>query len=463
MGQPAARVTPGVALDRFFEHYYRTRPVQATFTGVHEHDYRLPDWSPEGLEALVGEMQDLRAVIAAAGCVADRHVQEFPREVDLALADGFLEIQIAEHDSGHFVHHNPALWTGEAIFSVIALVTRPFAAMDVRLDAALARMHAIPAFLASAERVLRSAPDAWRARAQREAAAAGELFRESLPRWWRAGDARPHAVAAADAAAIEAAAAFERFSDWMQRELPDAPASDASAGRDLLGLLLRRGHWCSTAIETLRQEAHEMLDAEAATLQRQAHAHGGWADVQEQLANAHPSREDYLPRFTHVWEACRAAAIAHALVTWPDAPIRYVPIPEHTRHAAPHLYYLFYRSPAPLDRLAVHHYVVTPIDEDLPADQQQRRLRAANDAVIKLNHVVHHGALGHHVQNTCASRGASRIGQVAAVDGASRIGMFSRRDPRRRLGVLRLRRHGGGRVPDAARVDRTAAHTRADC
>ena len=51
------------------------------------------------------------------------------------------------------------------------------------------------------------------------------------------------------------------------------------------------------------------------------------------------------------------------LVTWPDAPIRYVPIPEHTRDAAPHLYYLFYRSPAPFDRLPVHDYVVTPIGD----------------------------------------------------------------------------------------------------
>ena len=52
-------------------------------------------------------------------------------------------------------------------------------------------------------------------------------------------------------------------------------------------------------------------------------------------------------------------------------------------------------------------------------------MRAANDTVIKLNHVVHHGALGHHAQNFYASQSASRIGQVAAVDGASRIGMFS--------------------------------------
>ena len=101
-----------------------------------------------------------------------------------------------------------------------------------------------------------------------------------------------------------------------------------------------------------------------------------------------------------------------------------MPIPEHTRDAAPLLYYLFYRSPAPFDRLPVHDYVVTPIEPDLPADEQRRRLRATNDSVIKLNHVVHHGALGHHVQNAYAYAGASHIGQVAAVDGASRIGMF---------------------------------------
>jgi uncharacterized protein (DUF885 family) len=37
---------------------------------------------------------------------------------------------------------------------------------------------------------------------------------------------------------------------------------------------------------------------------------------------------------------------------------------------------------------------------------------------------VHHGAIGHHVQNYHAYHGASEIGRVAAVDGASRIGMF---------------------------------------
>jgi uncharacterized protein (DUF885 family) len=128
-------------------------------------------------------------------------------------------------------------------------------------------------------------------------------------------------------------------------------------------------------------------------------------------------------------------AIAHDLVTWPDAPVQYVPIPDHTRSVAPQLYYLFYRSPAPFDRVPVHDYGVMPVDlpaitresrsEQEAAAEQQRRLSAANHSAIVLNHVVHHGALGHHVQNHYASLSASRIGQVAAVDGASRIGIFS--------------------------------------
>jgi hypothetical protein len=54
-------------LDAFFDSYYRLRPVNATFTGIHEHDDRLPDWSPDGLAAAADEMRRLRAEYVASG------------------------------------------------------------------------------------------------------------------------------------------------------------------------------------------------------------------------------------------------------------------------------------------------------------------------------------------------------------------------------------------------------------
>jgi uncharacterized protein (DUF885 family) len=425
--QTAARLNAAGALDTFLEHDLRRRPVQATFTGLHDHDHRLPNWSLDGLDAARAEMVADRRLLADAGLRPDDEVRTFPECVDLALADGHLHIQLAELESEHFVHHNPALWTGEALFAIIALVTRDFAPIPQRLEHAAARMRGLPAFLQQARSVLRTSPDPWRARALRECDAAERFFGESLPRWFPRTGVGTALIDDAERSAHAALVAFEEFRRWLSRELPASSPAHLCAGRTLLDLLLRRGHWCQTPIDTLLEEAHEALETAHATFEGCARnvAPGGWADVQEQLAAAHPSRDTYLRRFVEVWNAARDAALAHDLVTWPHAPIRYVPLPEHTRDIAPALYYLFYRSPAPFDRMSVHDYVVTPVSADLSDSEQRRRLRANNDSVIKLNHVVHHGGLGHHVQNHHAYAGASVIGRVAAVDGANRIGMFS--------------------------------------
>jgi uncharacterized protein (DUF885 family) len=420
MGQPAAVVTPAAALDHFFDRYYRRRPVTATFTGVHDYDHELPDWSPAGLAGAVDEMRALRAQLAAAGRVADDLVRAFPDDVDLALADAFLEIQIAEHEGPHFYRSNPALWSGEAIFSIVSLVTRDFAPIEERLTAAVLRMRAIPGFLASAHATLGEAPDAWTAKALQECQAAEILFGKSLPAWIPASGASPAVARAAIAECATARAAFIAFAVWLRNTLPRAAPNRHGAGPEFLGLLLRRGHWYAGSPPALLDECRAALDAATARLIEM-----GWPDAQGRIAAQHPSRAEYLPRFSETWTRARDAAVSGDLITWPDAPIRYVPIPEQTREAAPLLYYLFYRSPSAFDRLPIHDYVVTPIDDTLPADEQARRLRAANDSTITLNHVIHHGGIGHHVQNWNAYRSASRIGRVAAIDAASRIAMFS--------------------------------------
>jgi len=191
-------------------------------------------------------------------------------------------------------------------------------------------------------------------------------------------------------------------------------------------VLLPAAPACTQSAASLAGEAGAALDEALAELERRARvaAPGGYPDVQARLAAAHPTVADYLSTYQRIWDDCKDVSDRAGLVTWQAPPIRYVPIPIQTRDAAPFLYYLFYRSPAPFDRLPVHDYVVTPIDAEMRPDEQERRLRATNTSVIKLNHVVHHGAIGHHLQNAYAYRGDSEIGRVAAVDCASRIGMF---------------------------------------
>ncbi len=415
-------------LDRFFDSYFRLQPVNATFTGAHEHDAQLPDWSLEGLERAAAEMSALqRDLVAPHGGPGSQLNMGESDAVDRNLAYAYLEIQIAELEGNHFQRSNPALYTGEAAFAILSLMLRDFAPATHRVDALEARLQAIPTFLEKAKRTLEAggSPPSWTKRALNECSGAVHLLSEGLPTWCDmkgVGTAREDRVTAASGPAL---AAFEEFASWLQTRF-DTPPRRLGCGPEFFDLLLRRGHWSQRSRRDLRVELGERFDQAKAQLSQMARkaTPGGWTEVQSRLADRHPSAAGYLDAYQRIWEACRQRTLECDLLTWPDFPIRYVPIPRWARTAAPFLYFLHYRSPAPWGRRAVVDYLVPPIDGTLEATELDRLLQATNDSVIKLNHVVHHGAIGHHVQNFNAYRAFSRIGCVAAVDCASRIAMF---------------------------------------
>ncbi len=406
-------------LDEFFTSYYRHRPVNATFIGVHAHDDRFPDFSEHKVGDVAAEMETLL-----------RRLQELPPEVlteteslDRKLAEGFLRIQLWEYGSSHFHRGNPCVYTGEAVFGVIGLFLRPFAPISERVEAAVARMASIPALLRQGRENIRRAPAAWIARAIRECDGALAFFEDGIDCL-----IQDHAITdarvrrSADAAIV----AFGGFRQYLDVDLRGRATADYKCGSEALGLLLRHGHFLDKDASTIAAEARERIAVYTAHLQARARESGAWTwrDTLAQLADRYPPVEAYYGRYMALWEASRAAASGHDLVTWPDFPIKYVPQPTWARKAAPHLYFLPYRSPAPYDPFSVVEYLVPPIEPEMPSSEQTRLLRTTNDSVIKLNHVIHHGGFGHHLQNWYASRAASCIGRVAAVDCASRIAMF---------------------------------------
>ncbi|HKV46380.1 MAG TPA: DUF885 family protein [bacterium] len=407
------------ALDDFFASYYRHRPVSATFIGVHDYDDRLPDLSERGVDDVRSEMAAIR-----------KRLRALPPEpltdaeaMDRALAEGFLEIQEWEFASPHFHRGNPCVYTGEAVFGVIALFLRDFAPTARRAVAAIARMAAVPRLLTQGRTNLVAAPRAWIERAVQECIGARAFFQsgiEALIRQHGIRDPQVHSTAAA------AAAAFVEFQSYLETDLGPRGHDTYGCGGEAFALYLRRGHFLGIDAAAVRATAEEQIAASEGELASRAGALGAqdWPDALARLADRHPTADAYHGRFSELWEAAREAALAHDLLTWPDYPLDYRAQPAWARGAAPYLYFLPYRSPAPFDRQAVVDYLVPPLDPEMPPEEQARRLRAVNESVIKLNHVAHHGGIGHHVQNWYAYRAASRIGQIAAVDCALRIAMF---------------------------------------
>jgi hypothetical protein len=414
--------TSDPALDSFFELFFRLRPVTATFTGMHAHDASLPNFAPEALQASREEMSLMRRRLADAG-LGVLHSDELRtrdwRAIDGALADAVLEVQLAEDESRHFVRGNPSIAIGEALFSLVALAGGTSTPAEQRVEAAVLRLRAFPDFLHGARRTLGEGtmPAAWRNRAIRECEG-GLLLLADLAGWPVAAGASLALCRDLQTAATHAAAAVDWFRSYLAGRA-DAPESRYAAGHGLLALLVRRGHWCELPLERLQHEARAALERETHHFQ-DALQDEDWSSVTARLASTHPDSDDVLHAARAAWEECRA--LADGEVTWPDVALPYEPTPEWARRAAPFLYYLPYRSPAPFDGGVGRYDVQLPWTMDAAAQETFARLWSRS--AIKLNHVAHHGALGHHVQNWHAARSASSIGRVAAVDGACRIAMF---------------------------------------
>lgn len=413
------------ALERYFAQYFSRNPVNATFTGLHALDDQLPDWSASGRAREAGELRRLRDDLSDTANPGAGRLRSDSIALDTELALANIDVRLAEYDSEFFHARNPALWTGEAIFSVVSLMIRDFAPAAERIPSIVARLNAIPRFLAALPEAITSpVPTQWIARAARECVAADGLFEHGLYAWMLANDIAADVIAYVHEAAERARAAFT----VTAATLAELPASDVgySVGRDVFDTLLTRGHFCTDGAGALLEEALAEMPIERERLaEMTAASFGSWENVQEALAADHPTAANYYTAFAKRWDDCHRIALQHHAVTWAEWPIRYVPMPAWAAPYAPQLYWLFYRSPAPFDPYETYEYVVTPIDAAMPAEESEKKLRAWNNSTITLNHVVHHGAAGHHVQNWHARhQSRSRIGRIAATDCASRIAMF---------------------------------------
>jgi len=393
--------------DDFLQSFYRAHPVDATFIGHHMHDGVLPDASVEGTSRrraeLARQLRSLDSLPAEDLSIAD--------ELDRELLRGVAELSLREIDNRHQLS-NPAWYSGEAIFGLFSLLFTDFAPMDERLENLRLRLTAIPKLFSQAKARLTSAPAPWVARALRECDGAAHFLTDGLRHL------PPHPEV--PMAAATAAEAFADYRAHLEGLAGETGMEKVAIGEPDFAHILERGHLLEWSPSELAARAERALAESLSHLDEGA---TDWRAELGALAGLHPTRERYLDALGDCWKTSLTFAQDQSLVTWPDAPVDFVPRPAWARAAAPYLYFLFYRSPAPLDNLARHRYLVPPIDDEMTDEEARTVLQAMNDSAIKLNHVVHHGGIGHHLQNWHAARAESQIGRIAAVDGASRIAM----------------------------------------
>jgi hypothetical protein len=410
-----------VWLEDFFRSYYKFRPVNATFVGIHEYDGKLPDYSQEGSSALEASMEELLDR-SQRGLKTSNRMDE----IDIELATNFLLIQLGELRGEHFQRGNPAVYSSEGIFGLISLSLREYAPQSERLVSMVSRMKGIPTLLEQGKANVRSAPREWTNEAIRQCDGAIKFLDEGIK--ILASDWQVFGSNQLTENAEVARKAFQNYRNYLSEELLLHHREGYGCGTTFFDLLLQKGHALrdmdlSKAAEYGNKRVAEQKDK----LRRETlklRPDGDWEKVLSGLSTLHPTLDSILSACQECWAESIKFAKEKDLVEWPDYPLIYKFIDPCFREAAPYLYFLFYRSPAPYDSAKTNYYLISPIEKSLSVEETMQKLRGISYSVIKHNHVVHHGSIGHHLQNYNAYHSPSSVGKVAAVDCASRVAMF---------------------------------------
>ncbi len=380
--------------DAFFEHFWATHPVDASFAGIAGYDHLLPPVEADGPACEQRALDGLAAQLTAAALPDDPAAR-----IDAHLMRGYIRATRAQSERRPRFR-NPAWYTGEIAFGIIALLlpgSVPRAAHDLAR-----RIAAIPDMLGSAVRHIASTPTPadWVKRARLECAAIERLLESGL-------GLHPFGVQVGAAAIAPATTALRRF-DAHIAGLPDA---DAAAGADFFTLVAREVHgFPQTPAQIERLAAAEFaricdeLETAGARLDRTR----SWRD-QLNLLNVPDVEDTRVCSALELWHERALAAGSGLLTPATEYGLDVEPLPLWARAVYGDLHFLFYRSPAAFAPGQFSVYWAT-------APQ--------NMATLKIVHAVHHGSIGHHTQNARARSARSRLARIAGSDGASGIALL---------------------------------------
>jgi len=386
---PAGNVTFEALVDDFVFGTLALSPVSATGFGYHHHheaslDDLLDDFSPEGIAASHGLLQDIEGRIARL----DMKSLDAEQSADIDIMRDAIGATRLELDEIQGYRHNPTTYVeliGNALYSPYVL---DFAPLPERYRHIINRLNKVPEFIRQAEMNLQDSPEVWNRVAQEENSGNMELIDKTLREGCPSGERMRY-----DQAAATAIAALHGFDRWLEDHLAEH-VSDWRLGKERYAKKFHLVLATGKSPEALLTEAEADLAktrAEIARLAAPQTVEQALADV----ARKHASPDTYIPSAEQALASATAFVKAKDLLTLPvNANLKVIETPVFMRG----LYGVGGFNPAPpLEPQLGAFFWVTPIPSTWPQARIDSKLREYNDSGLK-HLAVHEAMPGHYVQ-----------------------------------------------------------------
>jgi len=399
-------------IDEILRFGWRVSPSYATAVGIHDHDDRLIDCSPEALHdrlrATAAYRRDLERLRDAPDSL------DPDEALDLTILSGSLEVEERQLEEARPAHRDPAFYLDEILYGVYYLAEREFAPVPDRARAASRRLLEVPRLLRQARENLSDPaviPREWVGAALQQAQG-GLAFLAHLSR-----DLAARAGAAAtelDKACVEASGALDEFSEFLRGRLLSVARGDFASGRGLFELLLRAQHGIAPDTAALVEFGRRLAadtETRLAEAARAVDTRRPWQDLVGEWKADHPSREHLVEEYRREVGRARDFILARGLATLPDGEtLRVVETPSFQRSVTP---FAAYVAPAPFEAGREGVLWVTPPDDGSPPEARARMLEDHMRPAIPAT-VAHEAYPGHHLQLSVACGLTSKVRRSCA-------------------------------------------------
>jgi uncharacterized protein (DUF885 family) len=396
--------------ERIIDELLASDPALASAASDHRYDDRLPDYSADAVAARAAMLRDASGALSGVDTDDLDQAERVDHEQLLSLVERalFALTETREYEWNPLAHAPGPL--------LHALVSRPFAPVEERLESLAGRLAAVPDALATARATLTGSPRIHVETAAGQFQGTASFVRAEVPALLAGA---PGLASTVEPVAAAAAEALDEFANWLK-----AQATGPDEGRDpRLGRRLWEAKlWHTldtelTAAEVLRL-AWENLDRVSAEIREAAVAlRGGRADDEtvrlalNALADEHPDNTTIVGLAGLTMTETTDFVRDHALVSLVDDPCLVQEMPEFARGVA----VAYCDAPGPLETADVPtFYCIAPTPADWSPERVESFYREYNNHMVR-NLTVHEAMPGHFLQLAHSRRyvGTTRTRAIA--------------------------------------------------
>jgi len=389
-------------VEEILAHRWSTSPLTATADGIHTYDLELDRMDRDSLEEANTKRKEFLTALKSINASALTPIQS----LECRVLKGVLETSIAEFEEARYWEKDPSIPASIALYSVFLLQLRRFAPIQDRASAILSRMEKIPRLLTEARKNFVNPPQVFTLIACDVVQGGVSFISDAIASLAEDVPSLKNPLLNARKNALYA---LGDYLSYLRKDLLPKSQGDISIGKDLFNLKLREEHglpYNSREIKEIGEAALREAEEKIAGIANSIDKNKTWQGIFSEMKATHPGPHELLEAYRVEMERAREFIKARNLLDFPeDESLEVIPTPAFDRPTTP---YAAIMPPAPFEKDQRSFFYVTPIEDSMPPQEREERLKGHCVYGIPIT-ALHEAYPGHHLQFIFANRNPSKV------------------------------------------------------